>query len=85
MAPAVIEIHIPLDRIRNEEYATDDLLLNCLSKIGDTPEEDGLPLRTWILREAHQALIKSPKLRTVLVKPQTVKDKPTHFQICFDE
>ncbi|KEG08722.1 hypothetical protein DQ04_06571040 [Trypanosoma grayi] len=85
MAPAIIEVNFPLNKITSEDYASDEYLLNCMGKVNDTPEEDGMPLRAWVIKEAHDALVKNPKLREVVVKPTAVKNSSTHFRVVIEE
>nr|CCC50190.1 conserved hypothetical protein [Trypanosoma vivax Y486] len=85
MPLTTIEVHFPLQRIQGECYKEDELLLNCLGKINDTPGEDGLPLRQWVLRETHTALVRDPRCRNVLPRPRTVRDNPIRFHVFLDE
>ncbi|KAH9577641.1 hypothetical protein LSM04_000335 [Trypanosoma melophagium] len=85
MSPAVVEVHFPHDRLASEEYGSDELLLNCLDKVNDSPEEDGMPLRAWIIKQAHDALVKKPKTRELIVKPTALKNSSTQFRIVIDE
>ncbi|EAN89612.1 hypothetical protein, conserved [Trypanosoma cruzi] len=84
--PAVdIEIHFPLKRIAAEGYAEDELLFNQMGKVNDTPEEEGMPLRAWVIKCAHDALEKNPKIREVYLKPRAVKNSSVQFHVIFDE
>ncbi|ESL07428.1 hypothetical protein TRSC58_04882 [Trypanosoma rangeli SC58] len=85
MPSAEVEVHLPLKRITADGYAKDDFLLNQLEKVNDTPEEDGMPLRAWVIKSTHDALEKNPKLREVHLKPKAVKPCHTQFIVIIDE
>ncbi|CAD2222932.1 hypothetical protein ADEAN_001048800 [Angomonas deanei] len=73
--PNLIEVELPRDKITSEEWAEDVYLLNQLDGVNDTPEEEGLPLRKWLLLQVHESLKKDPKQTSVLVKPKSKHSK----------
>jgi len=47
--------------------------------VNDNPEEDGLPLRKWLLRETRLAVEKDPKTTEVVLRPKEDKGNRTQF------
>ncbi|KPI88884.1 hypothetical protein ABL78_2001 [Leptomonas seymouri] len=80
MAPKVT-IELPHDRMIKEECVSDDYLLNQMDGVNDNPPEDNLPLRKWLIREAHSALLKNPKMKEILLKPKSDHSSRTEFVI----
>ncbi|CCW65032.1 unnamed protein product [Phytomonas sp. EM1] len=85
MPPATITVLLPRKRLLAEGCCNDDFLINQLSGINDHPEEDGLPLRRWLIREAHAALCSNSKLNEVSLKPRADKTSRTHFLIRIED
>lgn len=79
--PPKITVKMPRERLVKEDCKTDDYLLNQLDGINDNPEEDGLPLRQWLIQSAHEAIVKNPKLTSVDLKPRADKSSNTVFCI----
>ncbi|CCW70764.1 unnamed protein product [Phytomonas sp. Hart1] len=85
MPSATIIVELPRNRLLKEGCSDDDFLINQLSGINDHPEEDGLPLRRWLIREAHVALLSNLKLTEVTLKPKAEKTSRTHFLIRIED
>lgn len=74
-----VDIRIPHERLMKDEYMDDDYLLNQMDGVNDNPEEDGLPLRKWLLRETRAAIDKDHKMREVVLRPKADKGNRTQF------
>jgi len=75
-----VDVEIPRNRLMAEGYIDDEYLLNQMAGINDNPSEDGLPLRKYLLREAHDAIEKDPKLTEVILKAKSDKTSRTQFR-----
>ncbi|KPA74064.1 hypothetical protein ABB37_09367 [Leptomonas pyrrhocoris] len=80
MAPT-LTIELPYDRMVKEDCISDEYLINQMAGINDNPPEDNLPLRQWLIREAHLALVKNPKMKEVVLKPKSDHSSRTEFAI----
>lgn len=80
MAPTIV-VEMPYDRLIKEDCMEDEYLINQFQGVNDNPPEDNLPLRQWLIREAHNALIKNPKTTEVNLKPKADKSSHTDFTI----
>lgn len=76
MAPT-ITVEIPYDRLIKDDCISDEYLINQLDGVNDNPPEDNLPLRKWLIREAHEALMKNHKMKEITLKPKS--DKSSHM------
>ncbi|KAG5502034.1 hypothetical protein JKF63_04311 [Porcisia hertigi] len=76
-----VHVEIPRERIMRDNYMQDDFLLNQFHGVNDNPQEDGLPLRQWILREVHESLVKDPKKSEIVVKLKSDKSSRTEFAV----
>ncbi|KAG5476842.1 hypothetical protein CUR178_04028 [Leishmania enriettii] len=76
-----VKVEIPRDSIMRPEYMDDVFLLNQFDGVNDNPPEDGLPLRKWILREVHEALLRDPRKAEVVVKLKSDKSSRTEFAV----
>ncbi|CAJ1028532.1 hypothetical protein NXY56_003964 [Leishmania guyanensis] len=76
-----VKVEVPRERIMRSEYIEDVYLLNQFNGVNDYPAEDGLPLRQWILREVHDALMKNPRKSEVVVKLKSDKSARTEFAV----
>ncbi|EPY18047.1 hypothetical protein STCU_10218 [Strigomonas culicis] len=84
--PHLVEVEIPRGRLIADAYASDDYLLNQLAGVNDTPEEEELPLRKWLLKQAHDTAIKQPKLEKVgPFKPKADKSSKMEFLFILTE
>lgn len=80
-ANSTVTVSMPRNRLMAEKYMDDEYLLNQLAGVNDNPPEDGLPLRKWLIREAHNAIAANPKHTEVTLKPKSDKSCRTHFCI----
>lgn len=76
-----VTVSMPRNRLMAEKYNEDAYLINQLSGVNDNPPEDGLPLRKWLIREAHNAIAANNKLTEVTLKPKADKNCRTQFCI----
>ncbi|CAG9576583.1 conserved hypothetical protein [Leishmania major strain Friedlin] len=76
-----VKVEIPRESIMKPSYMDDIYLLNQLDGVNDNPQEDGLPLRKWILREVHEALAKNPRKTEVVVKLKSDKSARSEFAV----
>lgn len=80
MAPTVT-VEMPYDRLIKEDCISDEYLINQLDGVNDNPPEDNLPLRQWLIRETHTALVKNPKMKEIVLKPKADKSSHMDFAI----
>ncbi|AYU79861.1 hypothetical protein conserved [Leishmania donovani] len=76
-----VKVEIPRESIMKPSYMDDVYLLNQFDGVNDNPQEDGLPLRKWILREVHEVLAKNPRKTEVVVKLKSDKSARTEFAV----